>query len=158
MKSNMNPEQPWATLKEALTLPPPGGKQTKPDSDNTKFAQFSSTCYYFGESLSDQLAAASADGVAPPIGLVHTSFGGSAIEQWLTNETIATCSQAGCDNPSRQTWHDQRVMPYAGMTLKGWIWYQGENDMHNFFGNSKLMSGYACMMKALVTNWRKIWR
>jgi hypothetical protein len=25
---------------------------------------------------------------------VHTSYGGSTIEQWLTNETIATCANA----------------------------------------------------------------
>jgi hypothetical protein len=24
------------------------------------------------------------------------------------------------------------------MTFKGFVWYQGENDMHNFFGNSAM--------------------
>ena len=110
---------------------------TNNDSDKSAFASFSSTCYYYGESLSDELAAASADGVAPPIGLVHTSFGGSTIEQWLTNETIATCGECtiiasahkhvlyltrcmivthahdaanASISGSNQEWHDQRVV------------------------------------------------
>lgn len=77
------------------------------------------------------------------VGLIHTAFGGSSIEQWLSNETIATCSQAA-QSSSNQMWHDARVLPYIGTTVKGWVWYQGENDMHNFFGNSALNSGYEC--------------
>ena len=29
-----------------------------------------------------------------PIGLVHTAWGGSTIEQWLSNATTATCAYA----------------------------------------------------------------
>jgi hypothetical protein len=104
---NMNPFQPWATLKVALADRPhpttdvagaPGCGTGKPgsfpcDSDTAKLMSFSSTCFYFGLSISDELAKA---GPPPPIGLVHTAFGGSTIEQWLTNETIATCG--GSDN------------------------------------------------------------
>ena len=98
---NMNPNQPWATLKSALADrpdspagelkggPPSGGCGTPAgcDSDTSKLMGFSSTCFYYGLSLSDELAKS---GPPPPIGLIHTSFGGSTIEQWLTNETIAT--------------------------------------------------------------------
>ena len=48
-------------------------------------------------------------------------------------------------------------MPYAAMTLKGWVWYQGENDMHGYFGNSALGTGYSCLMPALVSSLRKLW-
>ena len=34
--------------------------------------------------------------------------------------------------------------------------YQGENDMHNYFGNSLLHTGYSCLMKALVEQWREV--
>jgi len=145
---NMNPKQPWTTLKAALA--------TNADSDNSQFGGFSSTCYYYGESLSDELAKASADGKAPPIGLIHTSYGGSSIEQWLTNDTIATCAEAP-QSASNQMWHDSRVLPYVGTTVKGWVWYQGENDMHNYFGNSVLKSGYSCLMQNLVSQWRSLW-
>jgi hypothetical protein len=82
------------------------------------FMQFSATCYYFAQGLTDAfIAAAEADGTnngtahtAPPIGLVHTAWGGSTIEQWLTNETIATCAGSPAQS-SNQEWHDQRVEP-----------------------------------------------
>ncbi len=70
-------------------------------SDCSALMAFSATCYYFAESLADGLAeaqaAAAADATATtattptPIGVVHTAWGGSSIEQWLTNETIETC-------------------------------------------------------------------
>ena len=148
MSGNMNPTQPWSTLKGALA--------TDTDSDKSAFGSFSSTCYYFGEQLSDELEAMSSDGQAPPIGLVHTAWGGSMIEQWLSNDTIATCANASI-SAANQEWHDQRVLPYVDMTIKGWVWYQGENDMHGTFGNSALGTGYSCLMPVLVKQWRKLW-
>jgi len=38
-------------------------------------------------------------------------------------------------------WHDARVMPYIDMSVKGWVWYQGENDMHNLFGAETTILG-----------------
>jgi hypothetical protein len=54
-------------------------------------------------------------------------------------------------------WWNQRILPYANMTIKGWAWYQGENNMHNLFGNSAAGTGYACLMPKLVADWRKVW-
>ena len=149
ISGNMNPTQPWTTLRDALAT-------DAADPDNSMMMQFSSTCYYFGESLSDELAKSSADGAAPPIGLINTAFGGSTIEQWLDASTMATCANASAD-PSDGEWHVQRVLPYVHTTLKGWVWYQGENDMHGVFGNSARKVGYACMMPALVASWRSMW-
>lgn len=147
MSGNMNPTQPWTTLKNALN-------NTADNSERSKLMMFSSTCYYYGESLADELAKAGNPNT--PIGLIHTAFGGSTIEQWLTNESIATCSDVPLSS-ANQEWHDQRVMPYSHMTVKGWVWYQGENDMHNMFGNQLRHSGYACLMPTLVSQWRSIW-
>lgn len=33
----------------------------------------------------------------------------------------------------------------------------GENDMHNYFGNSELKSGYSCLMQTLVEQFRSLW-
>ena len=104
IEGNMNPFQPWATLKAALAdrpTPSPGDKHGcdlepgsgKCDSDSSQLMSFSSTCFYYGISLSEELEM-STGAPPPPIGMVHTSFGGSSIEQWLTNETIATCANA----------------------------------------------------------------
>lgn len=145
ISGNMNPDMPWTTLKAAL--------ESNPDQDSSLFMQFSSTCYYFGESLTEELAKS---GPAPPIGLIHTAWGGSTIEQWLDNGTIATCANTSISAANGE-WHETRVMPYIDMTVKGWVWYQGENDMHGVFGNSGRKTGYSCMMPALVDSWRKLW-
>ena len=39
----------------------------------------------------------------------------------------------------------RRVLPYVNMSLKGWIWYQGENDMHGFL--DKNVRGAKVMMR-----------
>ena len=118
LAGNMNSDQPWATLKQALVQRSCKGKSCKTgtDSDFSSMMMFSSTCFYFGQELSDALGAE-----ARPIGLVHTAWGGSTIEQWLTNETIATCEYAS-PSTSNQEYHDTRVLPYIDMSLKGFVW------------------------------------
>ena len=66
------------------------------------------------------------------------------------------CSKASI-SPGNQKYHDTRVLPYINMTLKGWIWYQGENDMHGVHGNSYLGYGYGCLAQRLVQTWRQLW-
>ena len=63
---------------------------------------------------------------APPIGLIHTAWGGSTIEQWLDLDTLQTCANASI-SPDNGKWHPTRVMPYVAMTLKGWVWYQARS-------------------------------
>ena len=49
-------------------------------------------CYYFGQSLTDELTndeLTKAGGTPTPIGLIHTAWGGSTIEQ-VTATTVST--------------------------------------------------------------------
>jgi sialate O-acetylesterase len=180
LAGNMNAQQPWATLKQALRQRSckdgtSRSCKTGTDSDSSSLMSFSAACFYFAQELSDTMGA-----IAPPLGLVHTAWGGSTIEQWLTNESIATCQFAG-QSSSNQQFHDTRVAPYLGMSLKGFLWYQGgcgirpfvpvpppacsaslssaagENDCHGTMGNSVAQVGYSCQMQALVGQWRKLW-
>ncbi|CAE7681972.1 SIAE, partial [Symbiodinium sp. CCMP2456] len=145
MSGNMNPTQPWMKAADAISQP------AACDEGDCLFFRYSSTCWYFAESLVEKLGKE-----ASPIGLIHTAWGGSMIEAWLDNKTISTCKNATL-TAGNQKYHDERVMPYVGMTLKGWIWYQGENDMHGTHGNSELGYGYGCLMPALVRSWRALW-
>ena len=169
--SNMNTQFKWMTLHDAVSqrLVAEHGKV-----NSTYFELFSATCYYCGESLTEELGAD-----APPLGLVHTAFGGSMIEQWLTEDTVASCKNSSNYTASNGgEWWQARVLPYSQMTLKGWLWYrasatvslrsfpltvpccaisEGENNMHAPFGNSLLGTGYACMMAKLVSTWRALW-
>ena len=60
------------------------------------FDTFSATCLYFGLELVDALGSA-----APPIGLIQSAVGGSTIEAWQSNETLAKCTE--------------RMVPRAGL-------------------------------------------
>ena len=154
LAGNMNCDQPWSTLKQALVQRSCKNSKdckTGADSDSSSLMGFSASCFYFGQELIETLGAA-----APPIGLVHTAWGGSTIEQWLTNETSATCEWVGLD-ASNQQFHDTRVLPYVDMTLKGFLWYQGENNCRSVMGNSAAKAGYSCEMQALVDQWRQLW-
>lgn len=44
------------------------------------------------------------------------------------------------------------TIPFVDMTVKGWLWYQGENNMGGVKGNSAASLGYACNQKALVVS------
>ena len=140
---------PWQTAAMAAA----GGNASAPDYPLFKF---SAVCYYYAEALTDALLAAFPGQAAPPLGLVSTAVGGSMIEEWVTNATTD-----GCRNASRgahdQTLYDANVVPYLDMTVKGWLWYQGENNCHGTMGNSAQKVGYGCQMPALVALWRKQW-
>ena len=140
LQGNMNPQTPWSTLAQAV--------------DANSFLSFSGSCYYFGEALTDALGA-----VAPPLGLIHTAWGGSTIQQWLSNATLNSnvCANHSSGQGNDGGWHDSRVLPYTGMTLKGWAWLQGENNMYSTFGSSALKTGYSCLMPVLVSEWRALW-
>jgi sialate O-acetylesterase len=119
MSTNMNPAIPWSTLKNASATNMVSGAWG--GANTSALFHFSSTCYYFGESLTDELGAA-----APPIGLIHTAWGGSMIEQWLPAEVVGAC-KLSCSNVTTcgvSEWWNTRILPYAGMTLKGWVWYR----------------------------------
>ena len=130
LKGNMNTDQPWITLLDAV-----GGAKnsTMPNYGDIPLDHFSSTCYYFGEGLVEGLAAKDGTDVAElaaapvPIGLIHTAWGGSMIEQWLTDDAIAECKGAAI-TAINENLFDANVKPYAGQAVKGWVYYQGENN------------------------------
>lgn len=145
--SQSTPFNPWMTSKQAIA----DGNESVPLY--TLF-QFSAACYYTAETLTDTFL--SAGKPVPPLGLISTAIGGSEIEEWITNSTIAECKNASVYKGD-ETLYNKNVIPYLSMTVKGFLWYQGENDMHNVKGNSIEHVGYGCMMPALVSLWREKW-
>ena len=43
------------------------------------------------------------------------------------------------------------------MTIKGIIWYQGENNMGEVHGSWLNSTGYGCMEPFMVNQWRSQW-
>ena len=72
--------------------------------DNTPSAscslrRFSAMCWYFGKNLADEMATDATAGTAPvPIGLVHSSIGGTSIQQWMPEDDVSnsTCLDNNC--------------------------------------------------------------
>ena len=77
----------------------PGDGWVVPNS--TYVDGFSAACWFFGQELTDM---AHAKNETPPVlGLIQTAWGGTEIDDWLKNDTIAACKNAsGQTEPNRQ--------------------------------------------------------
>jgi sialate O-acetylesterase len=94
--------------------------------------RFSGVLYYFGLRLHEELKV--------PVGLIHSSWGGSAIEPWTIAGKISGRKYNGMIAP---------LMPFA---VRGVVWYQGET---NVFHKNGLK--YRDKMEALIKGWRATW-
>jgi hypothetical protein len=74
--------------------------------------------------------------VTTPIGITDTAIGGQRIEEFMNNDTFPGSLPCPADvggTEVKTAWNGQlfakQVMPFVDMTVKGWTWYQGENNM-----------------------------
>ena len=95
--------------------------------------RFSAVLYYYGLRLQQELNV--------PIGLINTSWGGTAIEPWTT-----TGDHSG-------ELYNAMVAPLTNLSVRGVIWYQGETNILLKNGFS-----YADKMKDLIIGWRLAFR
>lgn len=120
-------------------------------SSPSKVGDFSATAYFFGKKLQQALGV--------PIGLVHSSWGGSSAEAWTDRETLLTHDPEitiPTEFPERAVFqapsvlYNGMIQPLIGYTIRGAIWYQGE-------ANISRHSTYAQLITDMVTSWRKKW-
>jgi sialate O-acetylesterase len=114
-------------------------------------SEFSATAYYFGLMLNNALNV--------PIGLVNTSWGGTRIEPWISEEGIKKFdfvklpdkNQQGTLSPQTPTvLFNAMINPMVGYGIRGAIWYQGESNRNEAMQYSLLLPG-------MVENWRSVW-
>ena len=95
----------------------------------TTVREFSATAYYFGRLLNELLDV--------PVGLIVTAWGGSAAEAWMTEEMLRAFPEvriprtdADITSPNRTptTLYNGMLHPLIGITMRGVIWYQGEDN------------------------------
>jgi sialate O-acetylesterase len=112
---------------------------------------FSATAYYFGLMLHKVLNV--------PVGLIHSSWGGSRIEPWMSEsglknfDWVKLPEKKPVENLSIQTptvLFNAMINPIVGYGMRGAIWYQGESNRHEPKEYMKLMPG-------LIENWRSVW-
>jgi sialate O-acetylesterase len=117
--------------------------QTTPD--------FTATGYFFGRLLSQSLNV--------PVGLIHTSWGGSRIEAWMTPNSLKDipgksipATDADIKDPVSPptVLFNGMIHPILGYGIRGAVWYQGES-------NRDEPALYVKMFDAMVREWRSLW-
>lgn len=140
-RSNQKPDSPG--LDRWLTCTP----------DHLRASEFSAAAYYFGQQVERTIGV--------PVGLIHSSFGGTFIEAWMPPEAFASAPLAGLEKRELQAWvkgvqatelYRDMVAPFVPFALRGFLWYQGETNLMN--GDIAL---YAEKQTALIAAWRTAW-
>jgi sialate O-acetylesterase len=98
--------------------------------------RFSAVLYHFGVKLHKELDV--------PIGLIHSSWGGSRIEPW----TVTPAADAKGKGSGGM--YNGMIAPLRQFAIKGVLWYQGESNM----AEGML---YRERKERLITDWRKFW-
>lgn len=146
----------WHNVSSSAALPSIDNKTKK----HSAFAQFAATCMYFGAELTDAMKSQGLGEI--PIGLIQSAIGGSQIEAWMSNETLTKCTNesltGGAIKQNSGALYYGMVAPFANYSVRGWVWYQGENNVYGYMGNSLNGSGYGCELPAMVRLWRDVWR
>jgi sialate O-acetylesterase len=103
---------------------------------------FSAVGYFFGKNLQAARKV--------PVGLIHTSWGGTASEEW-TSMKVLEAHPAHLGKHQRQgKLYNGMIAPLIPFAIKGAIWYQGESNA----GRAELYrEGFPLMIK----NWRDDW-
>lgn len=105
---------------------------------------FSAAAYFFGKTLLDSLHI--------PIGILHSSWGGTNAESWFNKSILLNNpllkNYAGTDAGLR---YNSMIYPLINYSIKGSIWYQGEN-------NKGRAAVYKETMTELIKNWRSDWK
>ncbi|MDR1780984.1 MAG: sialate O-acetylesterase [Tannerella sp.] len=112
---------------------------------------FTATGYYFGRLLNKTLNV--------PVGLIHTSWGGSRIEAWMTPESLkdipekaipVTEADIKINNGTPTVLYNGMIHPILGYGIRGAIWYQGESNRNE-------PDLYVKMFDKMVREWRRLW-
>ena len=125
---------------------------TAPD----KIGGFSAAAYHFGQHLQKTLPG------NVPIGLIHTSWGGTPAQAWASTEAMdavpalkhyATAAKAakgpvGPGSPS--SLYNAMIHPLLPFAIKGAIWYQGES-------NAGAAYEYRTLFPTMIKDWRAKW-
>ena len=122
------------------------------EASPTNLREFSATAYYFGRMLRQVLDV--------PIGLMVASWGGSACEAWMTAEWLKAFpeakipqSPADIHSPNRTptVLYNGMLHPLIGYTMRGVIWYQGEDNVPRY-------ATYSDMLSTMIRGWRTEWQ
>ncbi len=115
---------------------------------------FSAAAYFFGRELVRELGV--------PVGLIHSSYGGTMIEAWTPREAFRRDPRlepllekayfAWVEGVQATELFESMIRPVLPFTLRGFLWYQGEANVMVADGEI-----YRAKKRALVEGWRRAW-
>src|SRR5262249_23450225 len=111
------------------------------DCNTLNVARVSAVGYYFGRDLQKALNV--------PVGLIHSSWGGTAAERWTSKEAMEAHPELKSLKGSDL--YNGMITPLIPYAVKGVIWYQGES-------NAGRAAQYRTLFSALIKNWREAWK
>jgi len=106
---------------------------------------FSAVCFFYAMNVYDELGV--------PLGLIDSAWGGTRVEAWSNQDALDSCDiedNVMPNNPQNSNSYlwNAMIHPLTKMTVKGFLWYQGEaNANWN-------MDKYSCTFPALINSWR----
>jgi sialate O-acetylesterase len=110
---------------------------------------FSAVSYFYGQQLQQILGV--------PVGMIHSSWGGSLVEAWMSKESLSPIkeidlTELDLDRGNRfpTMLFNAMINPLIPYTIKGALWYQGES-------NASRPEEYEKLFPAMVEDWRTRW-
>jgi sialate O-acetylesterase len=102
---------------------------------------FSATGYFFGRNLQESRKV--------PVGLIHSSWGGTRIEAWMSDAALAPWEKQGAvaGPNTASNLYNGMIHPILNYQVKGAIWYQGESNAGQAYK-------YRSLHPAMIENWR----
>ncbi|MEM6380076.1 MAG: sialate O-acetylesterase [Bacteroidota bacterium] len=121
---------------------------TEASPDNV--LEFSAVAYFFGKELQEILDV--------PVGLIHTSWGGSRIEAWMSKESLTKFQPVDLEdtdirsktNKVPTALFNAMIHPILRYSITGVLWYQGESNRGD-------PESYEQLFPEMVADWRERW-
>lgn len=129
------------------SLPTQGWKMINEES----LAPISAIGYFFAKEL--------VENIDTPVGIISSSWGGTPIESWtpevayLDSPFAENVLNGRMNNIKIGERYQKMIAPMAPFGLKGFLWYQGEQNLIN--GDREL---YAKKQELLIHAWRSAWK
>jgi sialate O-acetylesterase len=137
---------------------PKAGAETPEDKLDTKWShctpdslrKFSAVAWFFGKHLRQDPKLANV-----PLGLIDSSFGGTAIEGWTPAGTLPDIPKDRLSGsmfgiPPAHLFNGM-IAPLLACRIKGVVWYQGES-------NAGAPEVYSSLLQNMMNQWRQGWR
>jgi len=122
------------------------------EAQSASVRDFSATAYFFGKALRAALGV--------PVGLIVTSWGGSACEAWMRADWLEAfpsvkIPQSPEDvkekNRTPTVLYNGMLHPLVGYGMRGVIWYQGEDNVNRY-------QTYSGLLSRMIQGWRAEWQ